>query len=214
MCSKSRVLLLTLAALLVVLALAAPAMAASNVAKGDTQLIVPKAKVTELQGKAVSIVPQSQITYKPTWSSTSKSLSWFYDAPMWLKSIKQQGLTYYTNYNAKAGTGVFYHNFQMVWVYAGSAMKGLKWQGIRVQAYGKANYQLIATVGSSKPYATTPVATSTVKTMITHSGKKYHIAGAKFYLTSAAQAQILAATGVTVSTTTPLFDGEFFFTLK
>jgi hypothetical protein len=212
--STSRFMLLALAVLVAVLVLAVPAMAASNVAKGDSQLTVPKNMVYLLQTKAMNLVPASQVTYKPVWSSSSKSLTWFYDAPIWIKPIKQSGVTYYTNYSTKAGTGTFYHNFQWFWVRAGSPMAGLKWQGIRIQANSKTSYNLIATVGNQAPYTTATVATSTAATKITHSGKKYQINGLKFTLTTAAANQIAAATGVAPATNTPLFTGAIFFTMK
>jgi hypothetical protein len=209
--SKSRVLLLALAALLVVLALAAPAMAASNVTKGDSQLIVPAAKVSELQGKYTSVIAMNEIAYKPQWS---KSLSWWFDMPVWTKVINQAGKSYWTNYNVGTGKGTFYHSGQLV-VVNGYGQKGWKWQGIRIVATSKGNYQLVATTGNSKPYnANQIVAGSTAATKITHSGKKYHIAGIKFYLTLQEQAKIAAATGTSILTTTPLFNCEIFFTMK
>ena len=208
--SRSRALLLTLAAVLVVLALAAPAMAASNVAKGDSQLTVPKAKVAELQGKGTSVIALNEIVYRPQWSVT-KGLSWWLDMPIWTKVINS---SYWTNYNVKTGKGTFYHSGQMVWV-NGAGQKGLKWQGIRIVAAGKNAYQIFATVGNAKPYlANQLLAGSTATTKITHSGRKYHIAGIKFYLTPQAQSQISAATGVSILTTTPIFAGDLFFTTK
>ena len=210
--SKSRLLLLALAAVLVVLVFAVPAMAASNVAKGDTQLIVPKAKVTELQAKATTINATNEIAYKARWSSSS--LSWWFDAPIWTKVVNPSGA--YTTYNVKTGKGTIYHSGQLVWVNAGSAtQKGLKWQGIRVVATGKNSYYLYATVGNSAPY--TPnhiVAQSTATAKISHSGKKYHIDGVKFKLTPTSQAEIATALGQTFSTSTLLFDGDLYITMK
>jgi hypothetical protein len=207
--SKSRALLLALGVVLVVLALAAPAMATSNVAKGDTQLTVPKAKVAELLTKATTINAFNEIVYKPRWSANS--LTWWFDSPIWTKVINS---SYWTNYNTKSGKGVFYHSGQLVWVNAASSpQKGLKWQGIRVQAVDKTHYSLIATVGNAKPYVSTVVATATGG-KITHSGKKYQIAGLKFFLTTQAQTQLATSTGVTVPTAGQLFAGNMFFTMK
>ena len=210
--SKPRLLLLALAAVLVVLVFAVPAMAASNVAKGDSQLLVPKAKVTELQSKFTTINAMNEIKYLPRWSSNS--LTWWYDAPVWTKVVNPGGA--YTNYDVKTGKGTIYHSGQLVWVNAGAtAQKGYKWQGIRIVATGKNNYYLYATTGNTSPY--TPnhiVAQSTSATKITHSGKKYHIDGVKFMLTPTAQGELTAALGQTFSTSTLLFDGDLYITMK
>jgi hypothetical protein len=210
--SKSRLLLLALAAVLVILVFAVPAMAASNVTKGDSQLLVPKAKVTELQSKYTSINAMNEIVYKARWSS--KSLSWWFDAPVWTKVINPGGA--YTTYNVKTGKGTFYHSGQLVWVNAGAAaQKGYKWQGIRIVATGKNSYYVYATTGNTAPY--TPnhiVAQSTATTKITHSGKKYHIDGIKFKLATAAQNELKTALGQTFLTTNLLFDGDLYFTMK
>jgi hypothetical protein len=209
---KSRLLLLALAAVLVVLVFAVPAMAASNVAKGDTQLLVPKATVTDLQSKATTINALNEVVYKARWSSSS--LTWWFDVPVWTKVVNPGGA--YTNYNVKTGKGLFYHSGQLVWVNAGlAAQKGLKWQGLRVQAVDKTHYSLIATVGNQAPY--TPnitVAMSTSATKITHNGKKYHIDGIQFRLMPTAQAQLKTALGQTFSTSSLLFDSDIFFTMK
>jgi hypothetical protein len=210
--SNSRVLLLTFAAVLVVLALAAPAMAASNVVKGDSQLIVPKAKVTELQSKFTTISAMNEIAYKARWSSSS--LSWWFDAPVWTKVINPGGA--YTTYNVKTGKGTFYHSGQLVWVNAGAAaQRGYKWQGIRIVATGKNSYYVYATTGNTAPYVPNHiVAQSTSTAKITHQGKKYHIDGIKFKLAPTAQGELTTAIGQTFVTSNLLFDGDLYFTMK
>jgi len=212
--SQSRVLLLALAAVLVALALAAPAMAASNISKGNTEFNVPKATVTLMQAQYLSLVPQSQVTYKPTWTAGG-GLVWYFNAPIWVKPVKQTGVTYYSNYTPKTGTGTFYHNYQWWLVSAYPTQVAVKWQGIKVVANAPTSYSLWAVVGNTKPYTTLVLATATGSDIkITHSGKSYHIANLKFYPTAAAATSIKATVGATVSTSTLLFQGDIYFTRK
>ena len=207
--SRSRFALLVVAAVIVVMAFAVPALAASNVVKGDTQLLAPNNMVTELQSKHVTLNAVKPITFEAQWAS--KALRWWYDAPMAMKSGAK-----YTTYNTKTGQGVFYHSGQLLWVEASvKPHKSLKWQGLRVVALSKTSYQLVATVGNAAPYVSNVVvAQSTHATKITHSGKRYHVDGVQFRLTTTAATQLHTALGETVSQTLMLFDGDLYFTMK
>ena len=212
--SKSRLLLIAIAAVLVVLVFAVPAMAASNISKGNTEFTVPKATVSAMQAVSTSLVPQSQVTYKPKYTA-SGGLTWYFNAPLWLKSITQSGIKYYTNYTPKTGAGTFYHNFQWWLVKAAPPEKAVKWQGIRVVAANKTGYSLVATVGNVAPYSTVTLATATGSSIkVTHSGKSYHIANLKFYTTDAARTSVLSAIGITIPAHTLLFTGDIYFTMK
>jgi hypothetical protein len=206
---KGRFVLFALASLLAALMLAVPAQAASNMTKGDSELITPTNMVTELQSKHVTINALSPMTFLQRWSNSK--LSWKFTVPMAMKSGSN-----YSTYNASTGKGTFYHSGMMVWVDAGqSPHKGLKWQGFRVRATDKTHYYLVATVGNQAPYVPSiTVAESMATPKITHDGKKYHIDGIQFRLTPAAQAQLATALGETVSTSLLLLDGDIYFTMK
>lgn len=207
--SRSRFALLALAVLVAMLVAAVPAMAASNVKQGDTKLLTPSSMVTHLQGKNVTINAIPPVTYLAQWKN---ALSWLFDATMATKSGAN-----YTTYNTKTGQGVFYHSGAFRWVES-SAVTHLpyKWQGLRVVAKSKNAYDLVVTAGNAKPYVANDVVASSIHaTKITHSGKKYHIDGVQFYLTAAGAAQLQTALSETaLSTTTVLFDGDIYFTMK
>jgi len=207
--SRSRVAIIALAVLVAMLVVAVPAMAASNVKQGDTKLLTPSSMVTHLQAKNVTVNAVAPVTYTAQWKS---ALSWLFDATMAMKSGAKD-----TFYNTKTGQGAFYHSGGLLWVES-SATKHLpyKWQGMRIVANNKNSYSLVVTAGNAKPYvANDVVATSTHPTKITHSGKKYHIDGVQFKLTTAGATQIQTALGETgLSTTLMLFDGDIYFTMK
>jgi hypothetical protein len=207
--SKGRFALLALASLLAILVLAVPAQAASNMTKGDSELLTPTNMVTDLQSKHVTLNALSPVTFLQRWSSSK--LSWKFAAPMAMKSGSK-----YSTYNKSTGKGTFYHSGMMVWVDAGQTPnKGLKWQGIRILATDKTHYSLVATVGNQAPYVPNiTVAQSTSAAKIAHDGKKYHIDGVQFRLTPEAQAQLSTALGETVSTSLLAFDGDIYFTMK
>jgi hypothetical protein len=207
--SKGRLVLLALTALLAVLVVAVPAQAASNLTKGDSELLVPVSMVTELQSKHVTINAISPVQFVQRWSNSK--LSWWFKLPMAMKSGSN-----YSTYKTSTGKGTFYHSGMLAWVDAGQTPhKGLKWQGFRIVAIDKTHYNLVATVGNQKPYlGSFTVAQSTGSVKITHSGKKYRIDGIKFKLLPTAQAQLATAIGETISTSLLLFDGDIYFTMK
>jgi hypothetical protein len=207
--SKGRFVLLALTALMAALVLAVPALAASNMTKGDSELLVPTSMVTELQSKHVTINAIAPVQFVQRWSNSK--LSWWFKVPMALKS----GASYST-YDKSTGKGTFYHSGMLAWVDAGqTAHKGLKWQGLRIVATDKTHYFLVATVGNKAPYIPNMnVAQSTGSIKITHSGKKYHIDGIKFKLLPTAQTELAQAIGETISTSQLLFDSDIYFTMK
>jgi hypothetical protein len=206
---KSRLLLLTLAAVLVVLAVAVPAMAASNLTKGDTKLIVPSNMVIATQTGHTTINAISPILFSQKWSNGK--LTWLFDMPMAMKSGAN-----YTNYNTSTFKGTFYHSGSLIWVDAGQTpVKSLKWQGFRIVATGKTTYSLIATVGNTAPYIPSiTVGLSNHSTSITHSGKNWHIDGVQFKLQPTAQTQLKNALGETFPVNLIMFDSDIYFTKK
>jgi len=206
--SKGRFVLLALAAVMAVLVLAVPAQAASNMVKGDSQLLSPNPMVTSLQSKHVTINALSPVSFRQRWSNGK--LTWWFDVPMAMKSGAN-----YSTYKVSTGKGTWYHSGSMVWVDAGQTPnKGLKWQGFRIRSTDKSHYYLVATVGNQAPYVPNiTVAQSTATPSITHSGKKYHIDGIAFKLLPTAQSQLQTALGETIPTNLVLFDGDLFFTM-
>jgi hypothetical protein len=197
--------LVLFALVVLMLAVAVPAQAASTKVKsGSTQMTVKANVVTHLQSLNVGINAVAPVTYKAQW--VGAGLQWWFRAPM-----SSDGSVY--TYSTKKGT--FYHNGSLRWVEASAATHlHSRWQGLRVYANGASSYSLSAAVGDSPNVQRITVATATNTPKITKNGKAIKIDGVQFKLTAEGQASLLAAIGETISTSVILFDTDLLFNMK
>ena len=196
--------LMLFALVVLMLAVALPAQAATApVRSGSTQLVVNAKVVTHLQAMNVSIINIAPVTFSPKW--VSAGMQWWYRVPM-----SNDGTVY--DYTKKKGT--FYHNGSIRWVEAsGTTHKQVRWQGLRVLALGASSYQLSAAVGEA-PTTRLIVATANNTPKFTKSGKAITIDGVQFKLTTAGEASLFAYLGEHISMTSILFDTDLLFNMK
>jgi hypothetical protein len=196
--------LMLFALVVLMLAVALPAQAASTKVKsGSTQPLVKANVVTHLQSMGVGIYAIPPVTFQPRW--VSGGLQWWYRVSM------ASGGTY--DFSAKKG--VFYHSGSLRWVEASTATHNqVRWEGLRVLALGKSSYQLSAAVGITSPLTRMTVATATNTPTITKNGKAIKIDGVQFKLTPAGETALFNALGVHVSTSLILFDTDLLFNMK
>ena len=197
--------LLLFALVVLMLAVALPANAATaKVKSGSSQMVVQASTVTHLQAKNVSIMAVAPVTYKAQW--TSHGMQWWYRVPM-----VASGSVY--NFTTKKGT--FYHSGSLRWVEA-SATTHLhsRWQGLRVYANGASTYSLSAAVGDSPNIQRITVATATNTPKIVKNGKAMKINGVQFKLTTEGQTSLLEALGETISMSEIILDADLLFNLR
>jgi len=188
------------ALLVVMLAVAAPALAAqAKVASGNTELTVPKAQVSAVTLKNVAILPVSPVSFRFQWNN---AISWWFNLPM------ASGSTF--DFTAKKGT--FYHDGKLRFVNVLTNQNVLM-GGLRVVFTNSHTIALSSAVGTA-PATRADVFTATNTPKYTKQGKTIKIDGIQFKLTAAGALLIKTALGVDLSTTTLFADTDLQFKLK
>ena len=188
------------ALLVVMLAVAAPAMAApAKVVSGTTQLTIPKAQVAALTAKNLAILPVDPVSFRFQWVS---GISWWFNLPM------ASGGTF--DYRAKKGT--FYHDGKLRFVNV-LTNQNLLMGGLRVVFTNAQTIALSSAVGTA-PATRAVVFTATNLPSYTKQGKTIKIDGVQFLLTDAGALALKTALGVDLSTTTLFADTDLQFKIK
>ena len=200
--SRSRFALLFVAAVVVVMAFAVPALA-STVKSGSSNMTVSPAVTHTLVGARISIEPVAPVTEVTKWNKAG-AMYWWFRLPM-----KSGG-----TWNATTGAGKFYHDGSLRFVNTStSPQKVFRAEGVQIIATSTNSYSLSVTYPTAAyvnlpgtNYARVTLATSTHAPAITHSGKSYKIDGVQFKLTTAGRDAINSVIGVVLPTNVILFD--------
>ncbi len=191
---------LLFALLVVVLAAAAPALAASaKVVSGDTQLTIPKAQVAALTAKNLAILPVEPVSFRFQWDS---GISWWFNLPM------ASGSTF--DYATKKGT--FYHDGKLRLVNV-LTNQNLLMGGLRVIFTNAQTIALSSAIGTA-PATRAVVFTASNLPLYTKQGKTIKIDGIQFKLTDAGSLALKVALGLDIPSTTLFADTDLQFKIK